>query len=130
MSYGAPYFISDRLEKRWDLIRDVMRLMGINEETRVVSHDALPMVHRHWCRSCAEIIVALILKNYLGVGFTRIGRILLSVSVILLIESVSMIAIYYVWSTWGLGMEVAAPILLITVLNLIAISLLYIKSRL
>ncbi|WP_245522514.1 helix-turn-helix domain-containing protein [Vulcanisaeta distributa] len=31
IGYGAPYFISDKLEKRWDLIRDVMRILGINE---------------------------------------------------------------------------------------------------
>ncbi len=32
VGYGAPYFINDKLEKRWDIIRDVMRIMGINEE--------------------------------------------------------------------------------------------------
>ncbi|ADN51529.1 hypothetical protein [Vulcanisaeta distributa] len=76
------------------------------------------------------IIVLLILRNYVSVGFTRIGKILLSISVILLVESILMVTIYYMWSTWGLGMEVAAPTLLITVLNLVAISLLYIISRL
>ncbi|ADY00773.1 hypothetical protein VMUT_0562 [Vulcanisaeta moutnovskia 768-28] len=76
------------------------------------------------------VIVALIFKNYLGIGFTKIGRILLSVSAILLVESISMIAIYYMWLSLGLGMEVAAPTLLITILNLVVISLLYVISRL
>ncbi|MGC8607057.1 MAG: hypothetical protein ACP5GZ_04250 [Vulcanisaeta sp.] len=76
------------------------------------------------------VIVALIFRNYLGIGFTKIGRILLSVSAILLVESISMIAIYYMWLSLGLGMEVAAPTLLITILNLVVISLLYVISRL
>ena len=35
VGYGAPYFISDKLEKRWDLIREVMRIMGVNENEEV-----------------------------------------------------------------------------------------------
>ncbi len=94
------------------------------------------MTHYLWyidigAAAAQMIIVALIFRNYLGgVGFTRIGKILLSVSAILLIESISMIAIYYMWLSLNLGMEVAAPTLLITVLNLVVISLLYIISRL
>ncbi|WP_243681502.1 hypothetical protein [Vulcanisaeta souniana] len=77
------------------------------------------------------IIVILILRNYLNIGFTRIGKILLSVSIILLVESILMITIYYMWLSWGgLGMVVAAPTLLIASLNLVVISLLYAISRL
>ena len=35
VGYGAPYFISDKLEKRWDLIREVMRIMGVDENEEV-----------------------------------------------------------------------------------------------
>lgn len=35
VGYGAPYFISDKLEKRWDLIKEVMRIMGIDESKEV-----------------------------------------------------------------------------------------------
>ena len=93
------------------------------------------MTHYMWyidigAAAVQTIIVILIIRNYLGVGFTRIGKILLSASVILLIESISMLVIYYMWLSWGLGMEVALPTLLITALNLIVISLLYAISRL
>ncbi|GAB6948414.1 hypothetical protein JCM16161A_25440 [Vulcanisaeta sp. JCM 16161] len=93
------------------------------------------MTHYLWyidigAAAAQTVIVALIFRNYLGVGFTRIGKILLSVAATLLIESVSMIMIYYMWLSWGLGMEVAAPTLLITILNLIVTSLLYVISRL
>ena len=35
VGYGAPYFISDKLEKRWDLIREVIRIIGVNEKEEV-----------------------------------------------------------------------------------------------
>ena len=76
------------------------------------------------------IVVILLFRNYVGIGFTRLGKILLSASAILLVESVSMSVIYYLWMSWGLGMEVALPTLLITALNLVVISLLYVISRL
>ena len=76
------------------------------------------------------IIVILLFRNYIGIGFTRLGKILLSASAILLVESVLMSVIYYLWMSWGLGVEVAIPTLLITALNLVVISLLYAISRL
>ena len=76
------------------------------------------------------IIVILMFRNYTCIGFTRLGKILLSASVILLVESASMSVIYYLWMSWGLGARVAAPTLLIMVLNLVVISLLYSISRL
>ena len=93
------------------------------------------MTHYLWyvdigAAAIQTIIVILIFRNYLGIGVTKIGKILLSVSIILLVESISMLVIYYMWLSWGLGMEVAAPTLLITILNLIVISLLYVISRL
>ncbi|WP_229709969.1 ArsR family transcriptional regulator [Vulcanisaeta souniana] len=39
IGYGAPYFISDKLEKKWDLIREVMRIMGINEKEEIEGGD-------------------------------------------------------------------------------------------
>ena len=40
VGYGAPYFISDKLEKRWDLIREVMRIMGVDEREEVVGDES------------------------------------------------------------------------------------------
>ncbi|MGC8606370.1 MAG: ArsR/SmtB family transcription factor [Vulcanisaeta sp.] len=31
-NYGAPYFISDKLDKNWNVIEDVMRILGIEGE--------------------------------------------------------------------------------------------------
>ena len=31
-SYGAPYFISDKLDKNWSVIEEVMRILGIEGE--------------------------------------------------------------------------------------------------
>jgi|GEM_PF-207587 transcriptional regulator, ArsR family len=29
--YGAPYFISEMLEKNWDVLKNVVRILGLNE---------------------------------------------------------------------------------------------------
>ncbi|WP_291767313.1 hypothetical protein [Caldivirga sp. UBA161] len=75
-------------------------------------------------------IIALMIRNYLGIGFTRTGKILLGVSSVFLIESGIMILAYYTWMTAGVGPFIALPTLVITIMNLVGILLLYIISRL
>ncbi len=76
------------------------------------------------------IIITLIIRNYLGIGFTKTGKILLGISSVFLIESIVMILAYYNWMIAGIGSFIALPSLVITVMSLIGILLLYIISRL
>lgn len=76
------------------------------------------------------VIIALMIRNYLGIGFTRTGKILLSISSVFLVESIVMLLAYYNWMIAGIGSFVALPSLVITVMSLVGVSLLYVISKL
>ncbi|ABW02521.1 hypothetical protein [Caldivirga maquilingensis] len=76
------------------------------------------------------LVLVLMIRNYLGIGFTRTGKILLGVSSVFLIESIAMILTYYNWMIAGMGPFIALPALAITIMNLVGVLLLYIISRL
>ena len=76
------------------------------------------------------LILALMIRNYLGIGFTKTGKILLGVSSVFLIESIIMALTYYNWMVAGMGPFIALPALVITIMNLAGILLLYVISRL
>ena len=63
------------------------------------------------------------------VMFRGLGKMLISLSVILLIESLFMTTVYYVWAINGMGMLISLPALIITLFNVIAVLMLYLISR-
>jgi hypothetical protein len=75
------------------------------------------------------VITALLIRNYLGIGFTRLGKMLISLSSILMAESVLMTFIYYIWALNGLGLLVSLPIMVMTLINVIAVTILYLISK-
>ena len=63
-------------------------------------------------------------RNYIGVGFTRSGKILIGASSVFLMGSILMAITYYGWMMMGMGPSVALPILAIMIMNLIGITML------
>ncbi len=92
------------------------------------------MMHVTWYMDIAAsiiqaVITALLIRNYLGIGFTRLGKMLISLSSILMAESVFMTFIYYIWALNGLGLLVSLPIMVMTLINVIAVTILYLISK-
>ena len=76
------------------------------------------------------VLLGLMVRNYMGIGFTRTGKILIGASSVFLVESILMTITYYGWMMMGMGPSVALPILAIMIMNLFGITMLYLISRL
>jgi hypothetical protein len=75
------------------------------------------------------MLLGLMVRNYIGVGFTRPGKILIGASSVFLMGSILMAITYYGWMMMGIGPS-ALPVLAIMIMNLIGITMLYLTSRL
>jgi len=96
---------------------------------RQVRDDACDVVHRHSRVDNTGSYYCITKRNYLGIGFTRLGKMLISLSSILMAESVLMTFIYYIWALNGLGLLVSLPIMVMTLINVIAVTILYLISK-
>ncbi|MGC8606371.1 MAG: hypothetical protein ACP5L5_02295 [Vulcanisaeta sp.] len=75
------------------------------------------------------LITVLIIRNYASIGFKGLGKLLISLSIMLLIESLFMTTVYYVWAINDMGMLISLPALMITLFNVVAVFILYLISR-
>jgi hypothetical protein len=76
------------------------------------------------------VLTFLIIRNYIGIGGTRVGRLLLVVSLALLAGSLFAATTYYIWDAMGMDTVVAIPSLVITTINFLVTLTLYMVSRL
>ncbi|WP_297091666.1 hypothetical protein [Thermococcus sp.] len=77
-----------------------------------------------------ELILALmLLRNYLEMKDTKLGKKLFGVSLVFVIQSLLAIVFYVRWAGMGMGKEVAGPLLLLSLSGLFGVSLLYSISR-
>lgn len=77
-----------------------------------------------------ELVLALmLLRNYLGMKNTKLGKRLFGVSIVFIVQSLLAIAFYIHWASMGFGKEVAGPLLLLSLSGLFGVSLLYSVSR-
>lgn len=75
-------------------------------------------------------IVAFILREYLDTGFTPIGKLLISISLLFLVQSMVLLASYYYWWVLSEGdYRLSLPLLVSTTLNLVGLYLLYRVSK-
>ncbi len=74
-------------------------------------------------------LALLLLRNYLGLKETRLGKKLFGVSLVFVGQSVLAIVFYVHWAEMGYGKAVAMPLLLLSLSGLIGVGLLYSVSR-
>ncbi len=74
-------------------------------------------------------LALLLLKNYIGMKNTRLGKRLFALSLVFVAQSVLAIAFYIHWAGMGLGKAVAEPLLLLSLSGLLGVGLLYWISR-
>ncbi|WP_461864388.1 hypothetical protein [Thermococcus sp.] len=74
-------------------------------------------------------LALLLLKNYIGMKNTRLGKRLFALSLVFVAQSVLAIAFYIHWARMGLGKAVAEPLLLLSLSGLLGVGLLYWISR-
>ncbi|WP_297068731.1 hypothetical protein [Thermococcus sp.] len=74
-------------------------------------------------------LALLLLRNYLGLKETRLGKKLFGVSLVFVGQSVLAIVFYVHWAEMGYGKAVAGPLLLLSLSGLIGVGLLYSVSR-
>ncbi|WP_297501275.1 hypothetical protein [Thermococcus sp.] len=74
-------------------------------------------------------LALLLLRNYLGMKDTRLGKRLFGIALVFVAQSVLAIAFYIHWAEMGYGKAVAGPLLLLSLSGLLGVGLLYSISR-
>ena len=74
-------------------------------------------------------LALLLLKNYMGMKDTKLGKRLFGLSLVFVAQSVLAIVFYIHWAGMGLGKTVAGPLLLLSLSGLLGVGLLYWISR-
>ncbi|GBF09521.1 hypothetical protein apy_12460 [Aeropyrum pernix] len=78
----------------------------------------------------AQLVLAILLAaNYGRISHTPVGKAMVVLAALFLVQGVIATATYYRLASEGYGMELAAPLAAITVASLAGLSILYIISR-
>ncbi|GGP21717.1 hypothetical protein GCM10007981_14660 [Thermocladium modestius] len=75
------------------------------------------------------VLAGLIARNYYSIGFTKIGKLLLYLSIIFLVQGIAMLIAYSKWAMMGYDETIALPSLVITASSLIGMAFLYYISK-
>ncbi|MCE4610597.1 MAG: hypothetical protein F7B17_01335 [Desulfurococcales archaeon] len=80
--------------------------------------------------TAAQLAIALLLiYNYLRIGRTPLGKYMLVLAGLFLAQSALALTSYTYWYFRGYGVEVAAPLAMITLASLAGLTILYFISR-